>query len=246
LKFLLNAITAVQRNAMALLIYAVGILLIQAFGLAVDYALTGGAAITPEKLTTSIRTWALVTTLIQAPLSAAITAIAFARIGKDMDRPLWRSPSDRDALQRFFQLWLVLILASTALLYGLDAVQARELPLTAPLLLLYILLSVLTVPVGACIMFSGSLHWREFGHNLAPLLYQFPRTLLLGFLMLMQFMMAQQVIAARMDPAAGLRWLILAPVVTVIGAYIDCVVFAGTWLICMEHRNADRDIDFDF
>lgn len=244
--FLQNAIAAVQRNAVALLVYAAGVLAIQILGLAAEYVLLGGWSLPQETMSSRMRAMELAITLVQAPLSAAVTAIAFARIGKDMDRPLWRSAGDQDALRRFFQLWLVLILISMALGHGASAAHSRESSLVVPLLLVYLVFSVLTVPIGACMMFPGTVQWRELGRNLAPLGYQFPRTLLLCFLTFLQVVLVQKVFEVRMDPEAGNRWLMLTPVVTVIGAYIDCLVFAGTWLMCIEHRNTDRDNDFEF
>ncbi|MDX9974666.1 MAG: hypothetical protein RBU21_16900 [FCB group bacterium] len=244
--FLQNAIAAVQRNALALLIYAAGILGIQILGLAAEYVFLGGWTVPAETMSGRMQAIGLAISLVQAPLSAIVTAIAFARIGKDMDRPLWRSAGDRDALRRFFQLWFVLILVSLALGHATSVAHSRESSLVVPLLLLYLLFSILTVPIGACMMFPGAPQWREIGRNLAPLGYQFPRTLLLCFLTFLQVVLVQKVFEVRVDPEAGYRWLLLTPVVTVIGAYIDCLVFAGAWLMCIDHRNTDRDTDFDF
>lgn len=246
MNFLQAAMAAVQRHLPALGIYTGGVMLAYALGLAVDLLLTGGEPVNPGAISGAERVYGLIVELAQAPILAAASAVAFARIGKDLDRPLWRSPDDRDALARFFQLWLVLILLGTMLGTLYDFADAMEaLPLAVLSQLFYLLLFLVTVPVGACIMFNGPFQWRELGRALAPLGRNLPRTFVLIAINLFQLWLVFRVAALRQS-GEGMQWLWISPFVILISAYLDCVVFSGTWLLCIENRNADEDPDFDF
>lgn len=173
-------------------------------------------------------------------INAWIAAVAFARIGRFLDRPLWKVPTDWEALKRFFLPWLVLILGAITFMNLLgrliDASESSAPPIM--LLFLMVLLEVLIVPIGACIMFHGKFEWSTLSEALAPLAKQGERTLpliLLSFFLTFMFFVLSSSI-----PRMTL------PIVSAVAALWDCFMFVGIWLVCMMDREAHDDVDLDF
>jgi hypothetical protein len=238
---------SVQRNLPAALVYAAVSTLLNLV-LFLGLIAVGGDADAQDAQRFSVQVYDLVGNLVMAAALAALQTVVFARLGREIDRPLWRSPNAADAMRRFFQLWLILNLIAVAIGQLLQLAGRQEAEAAIVLLVFfYMLVLLFTVPVGACIMFSGAFEWREIGSSLAPLVHQAPRTLILLLLNLFQVALLFELVKLRAiradEPAVFWTVFMLAPVAM---AYIDCVVFAGTWHICIEHRNADQDVDFDF
>jgi hypothetical protein len=248
LTFIQAAFASVNRNLGAAALY-IGVVIAAhmaflAGGIALGYKPPAEGEVVPFH----IQAYHLVGQILLAGIVAAAQAVAFSRMGKEIDRPLWRVANDRDALRRFFQLWLTLnllmvVLEQLATLAGGNGWG----PLLQLILLLYMLFFVLLVPVGACIMFSGAVVRKELVRNLAPLGEQLPRTLLLILFGVIQFgfllWLGGYRHAHRDDTGT---FMAVAAIVGVAAAYVDCLVFAGAWHMCIEHRNADQDVDFDF
>lgn len=238
---------SVQRNLPAALVYVAAITLLH-LTLFAGLLAVGGDVVSEGVPPFPVQVYDLVGGLVTAAAIAALQTVVFARMGREIDRPLWRSPDAADALRRFFQLWLILNLVTVALdqLLQLAYRQNAEAALVF-LVFLYGLVVLLSIPVGACIMFSGAFEWKELGTSLAPLVQQAPRTLVLIMLNLFQILLLFELVRLRSiraeEPAVFWTVYTLAPVAM---AYLDCVVFAGAWHLCIEHRNADQDVDFDF
>lgn len=165
---------------------------------------------------------------------AAGAALGFSRLGREIDCPLWKVAGDGEALRRFFALWFVLSLVQLTLLRLM--MTASNDAVIALLRYCYFLLALLLVPLGACNMFPGSFEWGHFVPNLAPLLLKFMDTLAMLFVNLLMliawfvyliFMVDHPSLAVQFWPEA---------LFNAFCCLIDCYVFAGVWLICMEAR----------
>lgn len=238
---------ALVRNGRVVLAYVLASIVIITVYLACESWLH---AIIPRDSTPKPRWYILASLSLdlgQAVGIAALQAIAFARIGSEMDRPLWKHGGAADAMRNFFSLWLIIALIFFAISQlqwsfyqqGLqDAVIALELPR-----LFWLCISV---PVGVCIMYGGALKWEEVPERLSPLLHLFPRAMiafLLGFTQYFLYELAVQLLSPPMRELIPVRVAIQVPII-----FLECLIFAVTWLICMEYRDTaeEREDDFDF
>ncbi|MCC6144911.1 MAG: hypothetical protein IT368_13985, partial [Candidatus Hydrogenedentes bacterium] len=57
----------------------------------------------------------IVLSLATLAVYSATCAIIFARLGKDMDRPIWKCADDSEALRRYFEPWFLLNLVHYAI-----------------------------------------------------------------------------------------------------------------------------------
>jgi len=174
----------------------------------------------------------------------AASVIAFSRLGRAIDRPLWKVADDREAFRRFFVLWLILNLGALTIqrLFG-RAVVASSSGWADALLLLMCLTSILVVPAGACLMFAGHPRWRTALQDLAPLASQWPKTMGVLFINYVAFTGALAfVLWLGAKPALhDALWLRLP--VDAGFLVVDCYAFAATWLICVLHRRAMEERD---
>jgi hypothetical protein len=237
-----DAINAVQQNLLPLAIYLFVSLITGALGLGWHLLQEHGIV---QLEASSLLTANLVVDLLLSVCYAATQSIVFGRMGRRIDRPLWRLADDREALRRFFSQWLVLNLILVVPIRIAEHMQegSGEETMGISLLLLYLLLVVLVVPVGACIMFTGGFRFAGLGESLAPLGHQLPTTLVVVFVNALQIpLLMIGFDMAGNTPVGMVGWLAIC----VIAGYIDCVVFAATWLLCMADRDAMEDIDLDF
>jgi len=197
-----------------------------------------------EELPPLLRAVDLCARILLAAGYSAAQAIAFARLGKDIDRPLWKCSGDYEALARYFTPWFILNLFLT-LLWTLRHVAAVHESIGGVQLLefLSIVLCVLCVPTGACIVYGGGLHWERLGQLLAPMVRQFPLaavSMFFGLLGYTLFLLADAVIP-------GIAAMTVAPaLLTALLALLDCLAFAAMWRVCMIQRDAPPGEDFDF
>jgi hypothetical protein len=192
--------------------------------------------------------------LVGISLVAAVgQSVAFSRMGREIDKPLWKVKDDGDALRRFFAMWLTL-----DLMVVLVAVVVPQMLLQDPsedALVMYALLRLivqaLMVPVGAAFMFFGNFSLRMAGAALAPLGREFGQLLLILLLngLALLFLDGLFTVLAEgalpLGPVAVPLRLATYPLVYVVSSYVDCVVFAATWLLCMADRDREEEIDFD-
>ena len=170
-------------------------------------------------------------------VGALLKSIAFAMIGKDLSRPLWKMDIPLEALKRFFVFWLILdLMIITSLRLGGQLQDALP-SLAALLVVLSVAVYLVYVPVGAAVMFSGRFAWEELGEAVRPLLDEFGRTLLLVAIALMQFFF----IMGMRPEEGGMEWLWRTPILAAFTAALDCLIFAGAWIICMTRREAEDD-----
>ncbi len=181
---------------------------------------------------------------------AAVQAIVFARIGKDIDRPLWKCSDDLDALRRFFLPWLLLNLGYTAIAEVGSLAIRNDLgalfQLTEMLRLFYMLLYL---PIGACIMYWGRLDWNELGETLRPIVRQFALVLNVFLLQLAQHFVNLElsIVLQGKDPAT-LSYVLFFALGAMPITLLELLAFVAMWHVLMINRNApeDEDEDFDF
>lgn len=236
-----EAFIAVQRNRAPLLAYmAVGVG-VYATRLLGDYVAFDTFEAEPRALW--FQAYRFLSELATAAVYAAAQSIVFARIGAEMDRPLWKISGDMDSLRRFFKLWFLLDLSSV-LLYRLADEFAKAIgndSSAVTLLLLWIMTVVLFVPFGACVMFYGHVRKEEIGQAVNTLADQFPRFLAI---LLMGYIITSLVLGiqtARILPVWAL------PSLALLDSFGECLVFSATWLLCIDHRDEDTegpDLDF--
>lgn len=176
-----------------------------------------------------------------------LQAVVFARLGKSIDRPLWKCRDDREAVRRFFLLWFILNLGMIALeqLHA-NALDWRAAEPAMLLEILYFFAFVLVLPIGICVMYSGRLEWTALPETLRPLGRQLPLTLRVMALMALQLALQialQKAFAGQFKD----RSAILIPALTIApAAFLDCLAFCAMWRVCMIHRQSGDEDTGDF
>ncbi|MCP4638897.1 MAG: hypothetical protein GY851_00615 [bacterium] len=236
-----DAIQAVQRNLPALFLYlAVGVA-VTCFGVGWR-ALTEWDAFHAHP---AAEKWASFgVDLALTGWLAAIQCLVFTRLGRSIDNPLWNVRDDRVALDRFFWLWFVFGIASVAALYLADFMaESRDSVGGATVFfMIYVGVLVLSVPVGAAIMFQGVTDNIRLGEALAPLGRQFPATMIVCLITLVPVALFMQVGLTRDHLLAQFAGLTL---VNVVAVYVDCVAFAAVFVLCIVDRDTSEERDLD-
>ena len=183
----------------------------------------------------------LLTRLAQSAIAAGLRPEA--RLGRAMDRPLWKCHVPGEALRRFFTPWFILTL-------GPMVIRNFQVQMTSPdayftIEMFMMLLGLLIVPVGACIMFSGALVWEELGETLAVIPRQFRLFLPVLAVSLVQYILQQ---AADDLLPRGLHayraFALTASLINVPMVLFDLLAFCMMWRICMLDRDtAHQRID---
>ncbi len=237
-----EAFRAVARNPRALVLYIALAMGVVGAKLAVMYPFTGGE--TPEDPELSVRLIELLTDLVVAGTYAFAQTVAFSWLGQDLDRPLWRVKGIKDALTRFYAVWLMLdlLIIVFGTIAGKQLIADINNSLGQLMLLLFLVMQIIAIPIGAAIMFHGELKWRELGQSLAPLGRQLFATFLVvcfsGTVLIMLLFIL-------LPATADVLWL--RPLIEIPGGLAECVIFAATWFICIMDREADTaSDDFDF
>ncbi len=181
--------------------------------------------------------------LFIASATAASQCLAFAMLGKAIDRPVWRIGGPGEAMRRFFTLWFGLNLVEVAIV----RVQTAAYDIWGPggpgtfLWGLVFATAVVSVPFGAAVMFHGKLVWSELSEALQPIFRfgtQVTALCVATFAILMALLSMQ-------GTALETPWI--QPGLRIIFALWECVVFTGVWLLCITNRESPvEDDDFDF
>lgn len=175
---------------------------------------------------------------------AAVQASVFSAMGREIDRPLWKSPGLKDALRRFFMVWFLLNLAMIAVIrMQVSANSAGLAGLVLWLEFLLMLFFVFAVPIGACVMYWGRLNWRELPEALAPIGRMLPLTMAVFMLTFSQFVL--HFFLVQLVPKGVIGSIPAMAIADVPFAFLDCFAFAAMWRLCMAHRNADFENDLD-
>ena len=233
-----EAVRALQRNYSALLIYGAITVGFHVARLLCDYlvVLPVEDSLDPRWLS-AYRFSADVVAMITL---AVAQAVAFARIGRDMDRPMWKIEHDGEAIRRFFQFWLVVDLAILALIRVPELLPDDKMAIQL-FVYFYIGASSIAVPFGGAVMFTGRAGAAEIRQAANMLADRLPQTAgLVAIGCVYNFVFFVMLISEDFPPWA-------TPLIPMIDAYLSCLFFALTWLICIQHRDEDtHDTDFDF
>lgn len=173
---------------------------------------------------------------------ALAQCIAFSRIGRDIDRPLWKVAGDTEAIRKFYNLWFILMLVNVLVFQICDQVAATASNDSTSLMLLLLWLTTVSVliPLGAAVMFQGRAGREEIGRAFETLTRQLPRTLLI---VLLAYVITSVVLA--IQSLVLPMWCL--PIEWLIDSYGDCLIFSCTWVLCMYNRDEEsEDTDLDF
>jgi len=184
-----------------------------------------------------------------ACLVAMFQAIAYARLGRDIDKPLWKCRDDWDAVVRFGVIWVMFNLLNFALFQFQSTLGTRDLENAAVIVgLIALIWNLLYIPAGICLMHHGGLQNANFGEALMPMLHFLPRTLLLMGLGFLQLVLFEMLVFSVPESMRALPWVIGAFNVPII--YLECLGVAIMWTSCAEYRTVaaeqQDDDDFDF
>lgn len=186
--------------------------------------------------------------LAQVGAIAALQAMALAAIGREIDQPLWKCAGWQDALKRFFSFWFIVNLiyvTSSKLSMSVPDALADDVGLL--MFFFRFMLTLVAVPLGACIMHGGGLQWKEIPGLLAPFFRLFDRALIAIALGILQYAIILSILA--FVPQETLKTVWLWSFVNIPLALLECLAFAVMWIVCMEYREIASDFeddDFDF
>lgn len=187
-----------------------------------------------------VKLFGFITEIVIVPLIALVQTVAFSRLGRDIDRPMWRVASDAEATRLFYAMWLILglvnLLAINLLNNAAPGIDDPGLQLT--LLMFWLLGAVLLVPFGASVMFYGRAGTEQIGLALSTMMHHFPKTLLI---VVVGFLFGFVIINLQLGLPVWVR-----PAVYIFDAYLECYLFAAMWLVCMFHRDDYEMPDDDF
>ena len=171
-------------------------------------------------------------------VAAAWTAVLFARLGREIDKPLWKCPSDVFALERFFTPWLAAFCIEALLAIAYFEALRSNYEGAALMGILLMLATSFRTPVVATIMYARHWRWTEASEIMAPLFRQFAMAVPAIFLGLGEF--ALFIVASAMAPA-GIPYANVAP--QVLMALLMMLSFAAMWRVLMIDRDTPRDED---
>lgn len=185
------------------------------------------------------RAYDLVLQIARAAVFSVLAAAVYARLGKDIDRPLWKCASDAEAVRRFFMTWFLLNLV-VLLLFRLQFMAYRaENPDLVILLEFFIMLAIATLtPIGACIMYHGGLDWAHFGQSLRPIARQFGLAFLAILLSFLGYFLLN--VARALDPEIH-KGIIVPAGITIPLALLDALAFCVMWRVCMINRDTPEE-----
>ncbi len=249
MQYLREAAQDVQRNISAFLFYAA------VFSVAHIALTLGIAPFEPAQDETATRTFQIldiVAFLAFIHVAAYGQTVAFSRLGREIDKPLWKVRTDGDALKRFFMMWALMNLTSNGLLRlsSSDFGSGDAMAINVMLLFAGLAAFVACVPVGACIMFTGQVSSSTIGESLAPLSRHPARTGTVLLIMLAEVLAVFFFLSllageegAMPSLPARLGFGLASGLVQV---YLECLALAATWHLCMIDRETVDEIDLDF
>lgn len=168
-----------------------------------------------------------------------IYAIVFTMLARDMDRPVWKCEVPGEALRRFFEVWFILTLISTAA--RVIQLRATTVDAFAAMEFLIMLWSLVVIPLGACVMHHGALAWQELGEILAPIPRQLGAFLVVFFVGLLQYIGQEMIF--ELVPSGREFYFERAAFATFMNlplSVVDLLLFCMSWRILILDREATR------
>jgi len=190
--------------------------------------------------------------VVLSALSALMQTIIFSRIGREIDRPLWKVRDDREALQRFYMMWFEMNLIVNTVLWLSNVYLGSEMlqALNLMMFMLGLFGVIVLVPFGSALMFHGRFSWSTLSEGLAPIGKRFMQVAPVFLLTFLQVIILIGVSISSNPEAGELRSTASRFATSAMFngaiAYLDCVVFAAVWLVCKEDRDSPDELDLDF
>ncbi len=235
------AFQALQRNYGPLLFYiAVGFVVYSA-RLSLDaLVIAPRSEEMPENI---LRLYLMAMDVAAVALVALAQTIAFSRIGREIDKPMWRVADDLDAVRLFYKLWLLLGLLNVVAIRFLEIVAAQSDEAATQLMvhMMWLAGTVLLFLLGTAVMFYGRVGRQEVSEAVSTMGRQFPYTLLI---LILGFFLRFFLIELQPNLPIWER-----PALAIADGYLDCLLFASMWLVCIYHRDEYEhpdDEDFNF
>lgn len=176
--------------------------------------------------------------------------VFLSRIGREVDKPYWRVRDDREALRRFYRLWLLLGLTNLVYLQVTEQITGNdpEHPATFFVFLSYIVLVVLLHAFGTTVMFYGNVAREEVGEAFRTMSRHAQSIFGLCMLGVLAAFFLQVFYALIVFGEFALPIELGADaLLAAMDGYISCFLFAYMWLVCRYDRDDyehDRE-DFD-
>lgn len=232
-----NALAHVQHCYKAFFIYA-GIVggYVAIKVLAESYYLENKGAGDIESLSTL---YLVASGLITTGVFSIGQALAFLRLGREIDKPFWKIESNFSTFIRFFSFWFTLNLI-TLTLQLLIIVPEIPADTKESLFICWLLFITTVIPFGATVMFYGIPGREEMAQACSTMIAQLPYYCAIFICTFFLYFYLIQI------QASGLPDLAL-PLLEIIFVYIECVVFAFCWELCKKQRDElEHPDDFDF
>ncbi len=257
MNFYREAATALRQNSGSVLLYVafgVGLAVLDS---TVDlFILAPSAKDAPDQYLSLVL---IVTSIALVALSAIASTIFFSRIGREMDKPMWRVADDRDAMRLFYRLWFLLGLLTLVYVRLIEQLLPKNPDIGTLIIFLcsFFIWATLLNVFGAFVMFYGrpgreeiSQAFSTLGHHLGPVLAISLVGLLSGLVLYDAHFRAVAIGHSAEDMTsvdyAG-RYLV-DMLVGAVDSLVSCFIFAYSWLVCIFHRDhfEQQGDDFDF
>ncbi len=244
MQLLAHARDALVRNWRIVLLYLVASLVVlTGYSLAFEAMIKAVPVdMTPKPL------WYVITALGldlgQVALIAGFQAVAFTLIGREMDCPLWKFKGWQDGLKNFFTLWFIFnLLYVTSAKLVMSAPESMKDDIDVLMFFFRFGLTIVGIPLGACIMHGGGLRWKEIPGMLAPFFRLFPMAFVSVSLGFLQFFIVATTILTVSKEMLKSPWLWSAVNVPI--TILECLAFAVMWLVCIHHRDIADEFEDD-
>ena len=235
---LVDAPQAVQRTVLALGIYLVLIVPVDTL-VVFGGDLLGKPPANPPFFSKFVA-YEIIGRLLVVIVTSAAQAIVFSRMAREIDKPLWRSLGDMEALRHYFPLWAGLNLAIFSLFTLASLVSSSSESPAQVLFMLGFLMATITTPIGAAVMFRGKVTLESFQEAFMV----FPRQLTKSLaILLVSFWMV--FLCFYLGDITS-QQKALYPFIDVISVYFDCILCAATFHVCRIDRENPEDTTFDF
>jgi len=254
--FYREAAIALRQNGRTVLYYIAAGMAIALLDAVIDlFVLAPASGEAPD---TAMNFALIVSSILMVALGALASTVFFARVGREMDKPMWRVADDRDALRLFYRLWLLLGLLTLAYARVMEQFltgSSDPAGLIVFLCTFFVWATLLNV-FGAFVMFYGRTGREEvnaafgtFAHHLGPVIAVSLVGLLAGLMLVDSQQRIVQIGAAAGATSGQLVLRIgLSGLLGGVDALVSMFIFAYAWLVCIFHRDhfEEPSDDFDF
>ncbi len=177
--------------------------------------------------------------ILQIFLFALLYSIFLSRLARSLDRPLWKVHGARDAIARFFPMWLVMFFVCTAFIqFGMMFFDAGYENAGQGFQWIGIILNMMIVPFAAIVMFLGNGHGDDIRTAALTVLPRIPDRFFLA--LLIAFMQIVSITMMSIDESTTF-WM--RPVISAANIYVDFVLFSYIFLSCREQRDLEEPQD---